>query len=768
MQSMESTPNLSPSEQTDDPVQIKDILFLCLSQWKWFVLSLVITLSVAFLYLMRTPSVYTRTAAVLIKENTKGQSLSSDMGFSDMGLFQSSTNVNNELLVMQSPAIMLEVVKRLHLDMNYLLPGRFHDQVAYGSTLPVTVTMPDLSDNALGQCVIGLHGDGSVELSEFLQNGKEMPVSGPVTGRLLDTLATPLGRIIVQPTPYLKPESEYPAIRVTKANLYGTVSAYSSMLKASINDSKASVIDLTINDVSIQRAEDILNTLISVYNENWVRDKNQIAVSTSMFINERLGIIEQELGNVDENISSYKSENLLPDVQAASSIYMAESSEANAQIMNLNNQLYMTKYVRNYLTNEANRTQLLPANSGIEGGNIESQISEYNNLLLQRNSLVSNSSTQNPLVIDMDQSLAEMRKAIIVSIDNVILTLNTKISSLQQNKQQATARIAANPSQAKYLLSVERQQKVKESLYLFLLQKREENELSQAFTAYNTRIITPPSGSMAPTSPVRRNILLIAIVIGLCIPVGVIFLLETLNTRIRGRKDIEKLTIPFIGEIPQWGSKKHRWFRKREDEGNKVLVQEGSRDIINEAFRVLRTNLEFIVGKNSHSNVIILTSFNPGSGKSFLTINIAVCLAIKGKRVLVLDGDLRHGTTSAYVGSPRRGLSDYLSGNIDNVGQIIVADKQHETLHFLPVGTIPPNPTELLEEPRFGELISRLRDSYDYILIDCSPIEIVADTQIIEKAADRTIFVVRADLLERSMLPCWRTSTGRSDSRTWR
>ena len=288
MQSMESTPNLSPSEQTDDPVQIKDILFLCLSQWKWFVLSLVITLSVAFLYLMRTPSVYTRTAAVLIKENTKGQSLSSDMGFSDMGLFQSSTNVNNELLVMQSPAIMLEVVTRLHLDMNYLLPGRFHDQVAYGSTLPVTVTMPDLSDNALGQCVIGLHGDGSVELSEFLQNGKEMPV----TGRLLDTLATPLGRIIVQPTPYLKPETEYPAIRVTKANLYGTVSAYSSKLKVSINDSKASVIDLTIN--------------------------------------ERLGIIEQELGNVDENISSYKSENLLPDVQAASSIYMAESSEANA------------------------------------------------------------------------------------------------------------------------------------------------------------------------------------------------------------------------------------------------------------------------------------------------------------------------------------------------------------------------------------------------------------------------------------------------------
>ncbi|HJC26734.1 MAG TPA: polysaccharide biosynthesis tyrosine autokinase [Candidatus Alistipes stercoravium] len=750
---METTPNLSQNEQADDPIQIKDIFFLCLSQWKWFVLSLLITLGLAFLYLLRTPSVYTRNAAVLIKENTKGQSLPSDLEFSDMGLFQSSTNVNNELLVMQSPATMLEVVKRLHLDMNYLLPGRFHDQVAYGSSLPISVTTLDLTENGSGQFAIDFQKNGAIELSEFARGGEDLLPGKTIRGKLLDTLSTPLGRIVVEPAPHFNPETRYPRIKVSKSNLYGAVGAYSSKLTASINDKKASVIDLAIKDVSIQRAEDILNTLISVYNENWVRDKNQIAVSTSMFINERLNIIEQELGNVDENISSYKSENQLPDVQAASSIYMAESSEANAQIMNLNNQLYMTKYVRNYLTNEANKTQLLPANSGIEGGNIESQIAEYNTLLLQRNNLVSNSSTQNPLVIDMDQSLSEMRKAIVVSIDNVILTLNTKIGSLQQNKQQATARIAANPTQAKYLLSVERQQKVKEALYLFLLQKREENELSQAFTAYNTRVITPPSGSMAPTSPVKRNIFLIAIILGLAIPVGVIFLLETMNTKIRGRKDIEKLSIPFIGEIPQWGSRRNRLSKKSSKETTSVVVQEGARDIINEAFRVVRTNLEFIIGKGDKSSVIVFTSFNPGSGKSFLTMNIATCLAIKGKRVLVIDGDLRHGSTSAYVGSPRHGLSDYLSGNIDNVDQIIVADKSHDTMHVLPVGTIPPNPTELLEEPRFGELISRLRSRYDYILIDCPPIEVVADTQIIEKAADRTIFVVRADLLERSMLP---------------
>ena len=246
----------------------------------------------------------------------------------------------------------------------------------------------------------------------------------------------------------------------------------------------------------IQRAEDILNTVIAVYNENWIKDKNQIAVSTSAFISDRLGVIEQELGNVDENISSYKSEHLLPDVQAAASMYMAQSSEANAQILALNTQLSMARYIRNYLTNSTSKNQLLPANSGIESPGIEQQIANYNTAQLRRNDLVANSSERNPLVADMDQSLENMRHAIITSIDNHITTLNTQIRSLQQSERQTTARIAANPSQGKYLLSVERQQKVKEALYLFLLQKREENELSQAFTAYNTRVITPPTLSL--------------------------------------------------------------------------------------------------------------------------------------------------------------------------------------------------------------------------------------------------------------------------------
>jgi capsular exopolysaccharide synthesis family protein len=742
--------NIKPGQQ-DDFLRIQDLLYLCLARWKWFVLSLMVTIGVATVYLLRTPAVYTRTASVLIKEDSKGKSVSSDLeSFSEFGLFQSGTNVNNELITFQSPALMTEVVKRLRLDMNYFVPGKFHRQVAYGLTLPVDVTINDLPENESAGFTLKIQPDGTLYLSDFIRNGTDLDEKD-VKGSLLDSITTPLGKIIIHTTPnYVKGEAY--TLYVGKSSLYNAVNSCSSNLSVSLNSEKASVIDLSFKDNSTQRAEDVLSMLISVYNENWVKDKNQIAVSTSMFINERLGVIERELGNVDEDISSYKSEHLLPDVQAASSMYMAQSSEANAQILSLNNQLYMTRYIRNYLANDANRTQLLPANSGIESANIESQIAEYNKQLLQRNSLVANSSTENPLVVDMDQALASMRGAIIRSIDNQIVTLNSQIKSLRQTEQQTTSRIAANPTQAKYLLSVERQQKVKEALYLFLLQKREENELSQAFTAYNTRIVTPPHGSMLPTSPVHKNIFMVAFALGLLIPVVIIFMRENMNTRVRGRKDLENLTIPFIGEIPLFTRKKKGILGKKPQEVKAVVVKEGNRDIINEAFRVLRTNLEFMTGKDKTSNVIIMTSFNLGSGKSFLTMNIAMSLAIKGKKVLVIDGDLRHASASSYIDSPDKGLSDYLGGRIDNLDEIIVPDPKHKSMDILPVGTIPPNPTELLFDERLKQTIDTVREQYDYVLIDCPPVELVADTQIIEKLADRTIFVVRAGLLERSML----------------
>ena len=302
------------------------------------------------------------------------------------------------------------------------------------------------------------------------------------------------------------------------------------------------------------------------------------------------------------------------------------------------------------MTNANGRNQLLPANSGIENANIESQIAEYNSMQLQRNSLVANSSEQNPLVVDLDQSLKAMRAAITTSIDNLMVTLDTRIRSLQQSEERTTARLAENPTQAKYLLSVERQQKVKESLYLFLLQKREENELSQAFTAYNTRLITPPTGSTNPTSPAKMQILLIAFVLGLAIPMGVFFIIISGNTKLRGKKDLENMSVPYMGEIPMYDGKKRSIKRILPDiarrrggktEDVSIVVKEGSRDVVNEAFRVVRTNLEFMAGASSH-HVYMTTSFNPGSGKTFITASGSAKLTWKrylsGQRCMRICG----------------------------------------------------------------------------------------------------------------------------------
>lgn len=720
-------------------------------KWYWFAISLFITLTIAVLYLLSTPPIYTRTAAILVKDNSKSSSSTSAMNdFSDLGIFKSNTNINNELLTLKSPTLMTEVVNRLGLNETFTIRKGLKNVDLY-KVSPVTITFCDKIEVPLS-FTIKFSSKEAFAISELEISGED--IGETLSAQMGDSIQTSAGIMIVSPTQEFTDAFIGTSIRYVRGSVRAAVDTYSNALVAELGNEDATIINLSINDTSIRKAEDILNTLIEVYNENWIRDKNQIAVSTSQFISDRLGVIESELGHVDENISSYKSEHLLPDVQAASSLYMAQSAENNKELSTLNNQLSTAQYIRREL-NTKQLDQTLPANSGIVSANIETQISEYNNLVLDRNRLIANSSEKNPLVKNMASSLQSMQRTIIQSVDNLIVSLNTQIRSLRRQEEATTNRLASNPNQAKYLLSVERQQKVKEELYLYLLQKREENELSQAFTAYNTRLITAPRGSMFPTAPRKMNILLVAFAVGLLVPAVGIFMKENMNTKVRGRKDLETLSIPFIGEIPQYSGTKKKWWefkhRKRQDM-KIIVVNEGNRNIINEAFRVLRSNMDFMASKDNNQHVFVLTSFNPGSGKSFLAINIAISFAIKKKKILVIDGDLRHRTVSSYVDSPNKGLSDYLNNQIEDWKEIIVSYKGYTNLHILPIGTVPPNPTELLEDSKLSMLIEALRPEYDYIFIDCPPVDIVADAQIIEKWADRTIFVVRSGLLDRSML----------------
>lgn len=733
--------------QNEGFVKFKDAMFLFMGNWKWFVLSIVVALCAAYYYLQITPSIYSTFSSVMIKPD-ENKMVSEDL-MNDLGVKTTNVNITNEIMSMKTLAVTSEVVKRLKLNTEYYHSGAFHENLAYGMTLPVNVELNDLQDSDAATFNLELKPDSTVQISEITLNNQ--PLEGKISFKLGQTVKTPLGTMHAITTPYYV-KGMKDNLKVKRVPMREAVNDIHQRILPVQRDQKASIIDITFNDVSRSRGEDVLSTLVAVYNENWVKDRNQITASTTDFIKDRLTIIESELGNVDNDISDYKSKNLMTDVDAMGGIAVNQMTSSESQGREIDNRMYMTKYLRSYLTDGLHDKEQLPANSGINNPSIESQIQAYNTLLLQRNNHLSVSSEQNPLVMDLDQKLQTMKGTILSSLDNELAMLNTQKRAVSSVQSQAVSKIAANPQQAKYLLSVERQQKVKESLYLFLLQKREENELSQAFTAYNTRIIEHPTSNPEPVFPNTGMVFAVALGAALLFPAAILLLIENFNTSVRGKKDLESLHAPFVGEIPLALPAKKRGGKKSLPEltENKPLVKEQGRNVMNEAFRVVRTNLEFILGFEEGHHVIMMTSMNPGSGKTFISANLSTSLAIKGKKVIAVDLDLRKASLSKFVDSPAIGISNYLSGQVQDYHDVIV--KLGE-LEVIPVGTIPPNPTELLFNQKLDSLIKELKEQYDYVFIDCPPVEIVADAAIISRHADMTLFIIRAHLLDRAFLP---------------
>ena len=729
----------------DDSLSILDMLMLCLRHWPWFVLSFVICMGAATFYLLRTPKTYTRTTSILVKSS--GEKSNDIKLIEDLGVNNITSNISDEIVAIHSPAVVYDLVKRLHLDFSYFRPGYFRDEPLYAESLPVEVELPGIDDDLQASFTLTLNGDETATLSDIVRRGES--VDGSCRVRIGQKGKSPFGVILVKPTLYYN-KGMQGDILVRRTGYVEAAGRYGGMITATLQPETRNIIDITCVDNSIPRAADILRTIVNIYNENWVQNRNQVSVSTNEFIKERLSVIESELGDVEGDIAAYKSSHGMLSVEQAAEQAAGKEQSSDAERQQINNQLYMIRYVRNYVADPAHAKQLIPAGTGIGNGAIEAQIAEYNTRVLERNNLVSNSSERNPLVGDIDVNLGILRSAIMKSLDNAQATLHAQLSSVQAVHSQALGKLSAAPQQQNHLLSFERQQKVKESLYLFLLQKREENELSQAFTAYNTRIIADPWGDSAPTSPDRNRILLMAFAIALALPAAFFIVREMSNSKVRGRKDLENLTVPYVGELPLWKPQKGEEL----DDDYRFVVRQHSRDITNEAYRVVRTNLEFMTNQERQCKIIMLTSFNPGSGKTFITGNLGASFAIRDSRVICIDLDLRRGSLSEFVGKPKKGLTNYLSGQMDDYHDAIVSvDLTGKKMDFLPIGKIPPNPTELLYSPKLKPMLDALRQQYDYIFVDCPPVEIVADATIISHEADVTLFVVRAGLLERSMLP---------------
>lgn len=726
------------SNKNDQGLNIVDLFMYLASQWKWFLLSILICGGIAWYNYARAPLVYFRSATVIIKDPSNKASTS---GLDRFDNFINKVNVANEILQFRSKKLMREVVQRVHADVSYQIKDGLRSNELYNES-PVLVSLPDALPEQSFSFTMTLKDAKTVTLSDF--SGIEAKPSYEVA--LNDTVAIIEGmNVVVTATNYLRDSWLNTPIRVQKLPVESMVNYYKNALGIQQEEEEASILTLALKDSSPARAEDVLNTLITVYNEEAIKEKNQVAVNTANFINERLIIIERELGNVESNLESFKQRNQIVDIASSAGMYMTESQKYNADAMELETQLRLANFIKDYLTDPSKETDLIPSNTGISDMNIENQISLYNAAKLKRDHLIDDSSVNNPVVQELNNSLRAMKQSIIRAVDNMIVSLNVKRNDAQNREMRAQDRVTAIPTKERQMLSIERQQKIKEALYLFLLNKREENALSQAMADNNARVIDGAEGSNAPISPNRNRILLLGLLVGIALPGAVCLAILFMDTRVHGRKDIEGVTsVPYLGEIPldKEAMKDHR---------KKVMaVKEQGDDIVSEAFRILRTNMAFLSKKDKPAQVITFTSFNIGAGKTFIARNLSMSMAYLKKRVIMVDLDIRKGTLSRHFGHYHVGVTNYLSDNTVKVDDII---QHQEGFDLIPAGILAPNPAELLMDNRLDELMNELRTRYDYIIADNVPVGLIADATIANRIADLTIFVVRAGKLDRRQLP---------------
>ncbi len=730
----------------NEDFQIFDLWAKYKGYWPWFLFSLIVCAGIAFLLIIIVPESFKRSASVMIKEDSNITDISAAFT-RNINQYQSVTNVNNEIEAFKSPQLMRETINRLNLTTSYTVKDSytpFNDRlksIELYAKSPIVALFPDASYQESFSFYVELLPDNVIILSKFTQENSEIEQS--INAKLNDTVSTPIGRVMIAPTLSYSLGQHLIPIEVGKTNIDDVVEKFMENLFVTISGKESSVVVLELTDASVQRADDMLSVLIDAYNENWISYKNMVAVNTSQFINERLPLIEQELREIDDKMEQYKTQNLLTDVRSAASLYMKESSEYSGKISEMRNQISIAGFIKEYLNDTSKTSDLLPSNTGLNNQAIESQIKEYNTLLLKRDELMANSSEKNPLVVDMNNSLSAMKQSVIRTVDNLIITLNLQLKGLQEQETRATKNIASNPGQEKKLLSIIREQNTKESLYIYLLQKREENDMSLALNATNTRIISPPSGSTKPEKPKKMLIFLIAFAMGMGMPTGIIWIRSMLDTTIREKRDLNNLSLPLLGVVPLAGLKNRK--------NGYLYVRDKGKDIINETFRIIRTNMEFMCAKDK--KVTLFTSLDIGAGKTFMSLNLAMSFALAGKKVALLDLDMRTATLSKLVTLPEIGISNYLNGTITDESWIIVKDFLYPGFDLIPTGITPSNPTELLLSDNLKKILEKLRTEYDYIFIDSTPVDMVADAHITGKFADFTILVVREGFTDRRTLP---------------
>lgn len=714
-----------------DEFNLRTILDVLLTKWHWFVLSIFLCVGGAYIYTRIVPVVYKREAVVQLKNKVK-----TEEAFNEKQMFDdSNNNIDGEAKIFKSRSLMGEVIRRLELEIEYTADDGLKKKEMY-TDMPVRISFPDSTFSEPALFSIIPQSENRYKIKGFTDDPE-----GVMEYDFGSEVITPMGRVVVERTSFFDTDWLNVPVYIT---CYANESLISSLLgklqvERSVKD--ANLLTLTYLDTKPERADDILNTLVRVYVDESMKDKNQIIQSTAVFIEERLNLINDELGNVESEIEDYRKQNRSADFNIEAKVALENRSRYDRDVIDLTGQKDLIELIQQYLHDPLKNESLLPANTGILSKGQEELFSKYNTAVLERNKLRESGGDKSPMVKSLTNEITSLRRVISQSLKNAKGEIDMKLDYAGRMRLLEIGRISNIPTQQRYVLSVERQQKIKEELFLYLLNKREENALSSATAESNLHIVDPAYG--AGTAGTASWVILFgALLAGLFIPGLFFYLGPMLDVTVRGRKDLEdNLSIPFLGEVP------HN--RKKEA----MVVSRQKRDGVSEAFRIVRTNIDFILDKQKKSQVLMLTSFNPFSGKSFVSYNLAASLVLAGKRTVLLEMDIRKGSKKDKDGNILPGITHYLSGRVNSLDDLIRPYAGYEDLDVVTSGPIPPNPSELLLGEALDELIGQLRERYEYIIIDAVPFGMVADAQIISRVVDMCIYVIREGMMDRRRLP---------------
>jgi tyrosine-protein kinase Etk/Wzc len=729
-----------PEMQTGTIPSLGEIVLKYLSYWRWFVISLVLCLSLAFVYVRYTVPMYEASATVLIKDDKNGKTSLQDelSAFEDLGILSGNPDLDNEIEILRSRTLMMEVINELHLNVRYYTFGRPIAHERYERTpIQLQLITPELPDSSQEfKWKLVPKTDTDYELTNT--------ATGEISQhRFGDTLRFAFGYGCFRTTRHFS-ESQLNHDFITEiVSPEKLAIGFLENLKITAVNKDASVLKLVFKDALHDRAVAVLNTLIAIRNKHAIDDKNQISRNTANFINERIQFITDELAEVESEVETFKKQNRLTDIPGEADLMVSSGINAEQEILQCENEIALHQFLLDEMNNRNTIEDLLPANLGLKDESVNFMIWEYNKLVLEHNRLKTTAGEKNPATVALEPELSKLRASLRSSFENTLKTLKIKLDGLSKYARGINSKIQDVPTFERAFRDIQRQQQIKESLYLYLLQKREETNIALAVTVSNAKTIDPAYSNKKKISPKYSVIYGISGLFGLLLPIALLYLIESLNTKVKSKKDLNQLSVPYLGEIPEMKvSNTH------------LIYSNTDRSINSESFRLLRTNIDYLCsGVEEGPRVIGITSSIGKEGKSFLSINLAESLQFAGKKTILLGTDLRHPKLASYLNiEDLKGLSYYLSKTQSTPEEVIVKGKESFHFDLIASGPVPPNPSEMLMSKRFAELIETLKKNYDCIVVDTAPIGLVSDAYHIAPLMDCFVYIINTKLIRKSQL----------------